>query len=120
MRDNGAQRRQSELQRLPDSAGCNLVILMSVDIAGGPHLDPRDGRMVGFQRIRQTARRLGYDFEAACNGMKPQEICRESVLGNAGDEALGQVDMVENIPKRAPRAVHLRRHKWRRVRRQGA
>jgi hypothetical protein len=33
---------------------------------------------------------------------------------------LGQVDMVENIPKRAPRAVHLRRHKWRRVRRQGA
>jgi len=47
---------QSLLNGFPHKMGCNIFIVVAIDIARRRHLPPCDRWVPGFQRLRQTAR----------------------------------------------------------------
>src|ERR1700730_8549301 len=95
----------------------NVLIVVTIDIACAGYVLPRNRRVPGLQIIRQTARSLRDDFEAARHGVDRSRVGDECLVVEASGELGGQADVMRDVAQRSGRSA--RKHKWRRSWRRG-
>jgi hypothetical protein len=103
--DDNLQGRQGELYRVPYVLSDNVLIIVPVYVPGTRNVFPWNGRMPGFQGSRKPTRGFANNLKAPGNGIDRSHLRKKSLVVKARDEALGKLDMMQNVTKGGERGL---------------
>ena len=100
------------MRRIPPEFGCDILIVVTVDIASAGHVLSGDGRVPRLHVVRQAARRLGDDLKATYDSIEGLEIALERAAIEPSHKHRRELDVMKDVAKGCADAV--RRHRGRR------